>query len=250
MSTNDESQNPTQRLYDMLVLAKSKATTGSIREVWAQVFGVDRKDTMAIFYNIFLLYQAFDWTERQVEKAGFKRKEIYTRNFKKIRNALSMGNIDQNGGPLGQMLTDETMADLLHCADRLSDIESESLLNTAELQELVSEVDGLFRLFEAAEIDGELKTAILDLLETARQLLADYRIRGSAAIKEIIELALGKLMTKRAAFAKEKQNSAVKTFVQWLLKLDKLYDKLTKYGPLLQGASRLLLEQAEKLSGD
>jgi hypothetical protein len=68
MSTDDEVHNPAQRLYDMLSLAKSKATTGSIREVWAQVFGIDPKDTMAIFYNLFLLSQSFDWTERQVGK--------------------------------------------------------------------------------------------------------------------------------------------------------------------------------------
>ena len=65
MTTDERINNPTQRLYDLLSLAKSKAGTGAVREIWAQIFGVNPNDTIAIFYNLVLLYQAFQWTERQ-----------------------------------------------------------------------------------------------------------------------------------------------------------------------------------------
>lgn len=243
----DEIWNPTQRLYNLLEstrkLSKNERNQHrKIREVWGEVFEVDPGDTIAIYYNLTLLSQALDWTKAEIDKTILKRKQIYTRNLGRVHKALNIGNLDSSWQAIEQQLTEETMADLLHCADRLAESESEADLSAEELSGLLSELDALTELFSEADLDDELRIAILDLLETSRQMLADYRIRGSDALKDIIELSLGKLMTKRTKLAESKKNEKIGKLLAWLKKIDGFYSRLRKYGPLLQGASQALLE--------
>lgn len=242
--------NPTQRLYDLLEKTKEFAKVKNnqyqvIREVWASVFGVDSTDTIAIFYNLTLLSQSLDWTKAELDKVSLRRKEIYTRNLSRVHNALNLGNLDTTWNTVENLLNDETMADLLHCADRLAESSSETELNEEELDNLNGELDSLTKLFHESDLDSDLRIAILDLLETSRQMLAEYRIRGSEVLKNIIELSLGKLMTKRTELSEASKDTKINKLFSWLKKVDGIYGRLGKYAPLLQGASQALLAKIQ-----
>jgi hypothetical protein len=247
MNDSEEIWNPTRRLYEALMKAKKHGSTMQsngqhrrIRNVLGQVFGFNPDHTFEIYSGLRALSDALYWTEAKIEESTIKQKGNYTRNFSAVRQSLEIGNIDNNWEAFGRQLTDEAMADLLHAATRLSETHAEVELTIEELGELTSELQSLIDMFHAADIDSELRIAILDLLAAASEVLSEYKIRGGDSLKKIIELTIGRLVTKQSAL-KQSDPELISKLLDWLKKLDDLYGKLGKYAPLLPKAVGLLL---------
>lgn len=250
MNDQDEIWNPARRLYEMLKNARTRGkmrdthnSEPTIRMVFAAMFEVPPTSTIEIYKGFALLSEALDWTENQIAAASLKQKGNYTRNLPSFRLALEIGNINESWERFNQQISEEAMADLLHAATRLAEADAEVSLSKEELVALSKELDELIELFHDADIDTELRKSILDLLLASREILGEYRIRGGEALKKIIELATGRLLTKRSQFDEENKE-ILKKLVEWLKKLDGLYGRLGKYGKLLPYASQLFLDDA------
>ncbi len=247
MNDTEEIWNPTRRLYEALVKAKMYGRTmepsghrQTIRKVLGSVFEVNPNHTFEIYRGLRSLSEALDWTTAKIEESLIKQKANYTRNLPIIQQSLEIGNINDSWESFERQLTDEAMADLLHAATRLSEIHAEVALTKQELEELNSELQELINLFDGADIDANLRIAILDLLATSSEILSEYKIRGGDALKKIVELALGRLFTKHADF-KKADPAYIKKLLSWLSKLDNFYGRLGKYAPLLPPTVGFLL---------
>lgn len=183
-----------------------------------------------------MLSQALDWTERQIETLPIKRKSNLTRHFDEFRQALGWGNLNDTWDSIDALLSVEAMTDLGHAADRLLEFHGESDLRKEELADLSAELEELIEIFHSAEIDEDLRRAMLDLLMTAKSLLSEYRIRGGEALKKIIELTIGGLVTKRSQLDKI-DLTPFKKLWSWLDKIDGVYGRLGKYARLLPPAA-------------
>lgn len=244
---DDEIWNPTRRLYEILAKAKQHGQTMEpsghyppVRKVIAHVFEINPEDTISVYRCLGLLSDALIWTSNQIENSDIKQKSNYTRNLPTFRRAIENGNINNSWEVFRNDLSDEAMADLLHTASRLGEIHAEISLSKEELKELSDELAELIELFHNSEIDHELRIAILDLLVTAQGIIGEYRIRGGEALKKIIELALGKIMTKGVDLSKEQDPTVLQKLGAFLAKLDALYSRLGKYEPLLRLVAKFL----------
>lgn len=247
MIESEDTWNPTRRLHELLTAAKQRGNTRdqggnypAIRTVLGHALKVDASETLLIYERIKMMSEALDWTEFQIEKLPIRRKSNLTRHFPEFRNALNAGNLNASWETFDGHLSVEGMTDLGHAADRLLEYHGESDLEKEELEQLCAELEELIEIFHSSEIDTDLRIAMLDLLNTAKFLLSEYRIRGGDALKKIIELTIGGLVTRRSQL--EKANSdPFKKLWSWLNKIDGVYGRLGKYARLLPPAAGWLL---------
>jgi len=244
---NDEG-NKAQRLFKILEATKAEARNkkkpnqyNTINQVWASVFDIDPTDTLLIYKKIGLLSNSLEWAEQQIEASDIKRKESHTRNLPRIHKALNQNNIAASWQTIEAQLTEQTLTDLQHTADRLAELLPENEITSEYLNELMGEIEALSQLLAESELDPDLREVLLDLLETARQMMSDYRIRGSDAIKEIIIRSVGQLNLKRELCEKEIKNPDFAKFIKMLKTMDTVYSKVTQYGPLLKAGGQCLI---------
>lgn len=242
---NDEG-NKAQRLCKILESTKAHAKKNgnqynTINHVWAAVFEIEPTDTLLIYKKIGLLSENLDWTEQRIEASDIKRKEDNTRNLPRIRKALNHNNIAGPWQTIEAQLNEQTLTDLQHTANRLAELQPENEIPAEYLNELIGEIEALSQLLAESDLDQELREVLLDLLETARQIMSDYRIRGSDAIKDIIIQSVGQLNLKRDLCEKEIENPAFTRVMKMLKTMDTVYSKVTTYGPLLAKGGQFLI---------
>src|SRR5204863_3937544 len=156
--------------------------------------------------------------------------------FPDLRQGILHPNLHVQWGRISGHFSTEALADLEHCADRLADDFPEIEIPPDEVKGLREEVDSFFEAVRSANIDAEFKIVLLDLIETIRQKIAAYEIRGAAAFRESLEASAGKIVFNSKSF-EEPVNRAWKDRLVHVLKLvDACYAKAIKYRPLLEQA--------------
>ncbi len=191
--------NPAGRLHEILSKAK-KSPSGTAFSLWSGVFEVTVESTRArnplqaeleaqieVISRIFQFKKLIEDTEESLHRIdGLSEK--YFRPFDRIRplvkQSIGFMNADLSG-MLGQ-ITEGDMTVLEFCSERLEGLHSESLVDEKELQSILEDVTTLFDEVKISELDVELKTFILDGLESIRRGIYEFRIRGSQRLKEAI----------------------------------------------------------------
>jgi hypothetical protein len=98
-----------------------------------------------------------------------------------------------------------------------------------DLAELEARLNALFAYTARAELDPKLRAVALDILQSLRAALTDYRIHGAPGLQEAVERAVGKL-TVHSLRAK-KQGAPLN-----LDYLDRMLDLIIKFETLLAKA--------------
>ncbi len=200
-----EQTNPAGRLHAILV--KAKQSGGSAFAVWSRVF--DEPNTTAdqasmevqikIFSRILQVRQLVDDAEEALLRIdGLSDK--YFRPFQRIRPLIQQSISSLTGSDLAgtmMQITEGDMTVLEFCSEKLEELHIEPIVNEAELQEVLQEVNSLFDEVRAATIDAELKSFILDGLEAIRRGINEYRIRGPKRLKEALGEVIGSLAVNR-----------------------------------------------------
>jgi hypothetical protein len=89
------------------------------------------------------------------------------------------------------------MTVLEFCSERLEELHAEPAVNEDELGEILEDVNALFDEVRGAAIDPELKSFVLDGLETIRRGINEFRIRRPERLKETIADVLANYMVNQ-----------------------------------------------------
>jgi len=187
----DTKNNPTGRLLDLMVMARTCADNQSARKVWAQVFECEPQDTGAILLGlaglINLVAQARAATEAHVPR----NKELFLEPFPKLEAMLSKINLDVSWQSSKVFLDDRTISCLEFGDHELAEHFGTTALNADLISQFLKDLDRLIQQCADADIPQDLKKLFCKNLEDLRRALLAYRISGAAGLQEEIDRVAG-----------------------------------------------------------
>jgi hypothetical protein len=198
-----EQNNPALRLLDILQRARTQQSQFLIG--WANVFELQaRSDTIspeieiAAAQHLVQLWKLVDEIEEKVRASGEEDLEDYLEPFSRIRDGIRF--MRSTGGRLSETLNHITPSDLTvlrFCAKLIARDYPEPDIKQ-ELDELLDDVNSLYKDIEESDLPAELKTLLLDLLHTLRTAIHEYKVRGIERIREAIATMLGTLIIHKS----------------------------------------------------
>jgi hypothetical protein len=165
------------------------------------------------------------------------------RHFPAARKGLLSARLDQDSrrhAPFQEGLSDIVLQSVEFCGLRIAEELPELLLPPDDLAELEARLNALFAFTARAELDPALRAVSLDILQSLRAAVADYRIHGASGLEEAVERAVGKLTVHYLRV--KKQGGALD-----LDHVDRLLDVILKVEALLAKAQVYLPALAEYL---
>ena len=238
----ERTTNSALRLHRLLLALRGVCRDGRpIREVLGEVFEVDPADDLAIRRKLVLLDDLFAQSQAAIAAIPSLDPPRYLRYFPAARKGLLSARLDQDSrryAPFQESLSDIVLQSVEFCGLRIAEEFPELVIPADDLAELEARLNSLFAYTARADLDPQLRAVSLDILQTLRAAVADYRIHGARGLQEAVEQAIGKL-TVHCLRAK-KQGTPLN-----LDHLDRLLDLILKVETLLAKAHVYLPALAE-----
>lgn len=236
-----KSNNPAGRLFNILFEARRLNQATKAREAWAQLFDVESTDTAAILQIVADLILLTADAKEAVEALDDVDHVIYLKPFARIEQVFATANLETNWKSVRDRLDEPTMVGLQFCADTLSRLHQEAVVEQEELDSLLALVDEAFREVMASSLSAELKKVIMQSLEEIRRAVRTYQIWGLDGLKRALATGVGGIFLNKDDFERNKKQSSVKRFLSALGKLNQVVILALNTQDLLGPALQTLL---------
>jgi hypothetical protein len=210
-----ETTNPAGRLHALL--GKAKSGSGNAIDLWAKVFDITETDVskkqIEVIHALLQMRQLIDETEQRL-RAIEGLHERYFRPFGRIRNVILQSFAALQADIQGQMnqVSEGDMTTLEFCSEKLETQHTEPLIDEDQLQAILVDVNALFDEVKASDFDADLKSFILDGIESIRRAIFEFRIRGPERIKEAIADILADYMMNQCAPQTPEERAGLEKF--------------------------------------
>jgi hypothetical protein len=200
-----KTDNPAGRLHGILSKAKT-IQEGAPAAVWSKVFSIspasDLSHLTEVVQRLNELQQLVDETEK-----GFTEfendSETYLESIAPIRKVIltSFQGLNNNMTGLLNPVSERHMTLLEMGAAEWSRRIPEPKIDEKQLEEILKQVRELFEAVKrATDVDEELRTLILSMLDSIERAIQKYRVVGPSALEESIVQILGQLHWKQHVF--------------------------------------------------
>ena len=186
--------NPAGRLYDLIYAARQQPPSNTIRAVWAEVFGINPMDTILLLRSLADLIDLAAETKNALSRLPDVDVDLYLQPFASIEQLLSMMNIDRQWTEGINLIDKATLQGLQFGADKLSRVSGFTEIEQSDLDQLRESVEQLLNEILAAKLPEALTQLFVRNLETLRQALLGYRLRGVQGLEQEMERALGSMV--------------------------------------------------------
>lgn len=234
---------PAGRLFDILQEARSKPDQQKVRKVWAEVFGVEESDTGTILRMIADLIQLTYKTKSQIEALDDVDHALYLKPFNKIERIFSSINLEASWQGLKNLIDEPTIYGLQFCSDKLNRNSKITALKNSELDQIKKSLIELSDMISNSSLEPSLQLLLLRNIESLRQALIAYKIKGIDGIETEMELSLGSLVLNREkvkeSVAKNNSGGVFEKYFKLLDGLNKTVSTAKKVDQLT-GLSKLL----------
>ncbi|MBB1326599.1 hypothetical protein H5089_13960 [Pseudoalteromonas sp. SR45-1] len=230
---------PAGRLFDILQEARSKPEQHKVRKVWAEVFGLQENDTGTILRMIADLIQLIYKTKSQIEALDDVDHLLYLKPFQKIERMFSNINLEAPWQGCKNQIDEPTIYGLQFCSDKLNRSTKITALKDMELEQIKKSLTELSDMITGSSLEPSLQLLLLRNIESLRQALIAYKIKGIDGIETELELNLGSLVLN-----KEKIKASVEK--------DNSSGVFKKYLKLLEGLNRTVstAKKVDQLTGN
>lgn len=234
--------NPARLLHLHLTqMLRLRGDQRPVREVLGRVFSLDQEDYVALRRGLVAIDELFQTTEEIVKAIPKIDHRRFLRHFSAQRKGFANLHLDNNSKSGFSFITEAAVEAIDLCAARLAEEFPEDELTSEELSELGAKIEELFGFVEAGDFEPELREVALDLLETLRRGVAEYRIRGIDGLKRGLEESLGKLLLY---YKRQSGNVPEEEFGRlWALvvKVETVISRVLTYGPYLTESFQRML---------
>ena len=249
---NAEQNNPAGRLYTLVsrVIEESR-TRGDIAasHLWAAVFEIPAKQGVAlsgeglyeVISRLLQLHRLIDEAEESLRNIEGLH-ERYFRPFPRIRALPEQSFVSLASNIKGTLreITEGDMTVLEFCSERLGQQHEELIIDEAELKQILENVTSLFNEVQQADLDPDLKTFILDGLESIRRGIYEFRIRGPKRLKETVGEIVGSLYVNYKTVQAAGEDESLEKF-------NKLFNRLSAMVTFASTGMKLLTAFATPL---
>lgn len=234
--------NPARRLHALLSRAQPRKQGEKARDLLAPLFGVDPHDHVALRRGLILVDDLFQETIERITSLEGVDHDTFLRHIPKMREGLANLHLDSSAqSSLSQILNPIAVGALELCAARLGEAYKEHVISGEDLEGLSTEIDTLFDYIDKAQLDPQLRSICLDLVETLRRAVVEYRIRGVAGLENALEESLGKLMRYYLRHEGDVEKTPFRQVWQVLRRVEGLIARGLTYGPYLPETFQLMI---------
>jgi hypothetical protein len=234
--------NEATRLHNILEKAACESGVYQVKRVWASVFDLDEKsqDLEPIYRKLFLLHQMLDEVERRIKIFPNISYDVYLKRLANIRKVISLPNLNDRWDKHNHLLNDGVFATLEICAEHLPNVQSEKVRLDEEIECLKMAVESLKEQVLSGGLDHELQNLLLDLLDSMRRALYEYRFRGVGGVRQELFLIFERLQRYYPIFKQHSDEPMVSSFWDVLTSVDTLTSVYLNVPQFLGGISKLL----------
>ena len=212
--------NPARRLHAFLVRAKTLKGNSLTHEMLAEWFEVPKGNMAEIFEKFSSFLRLIEDTKRHLSNIDDPNKDNFMKCIPPIQGTFDKINLDNQWQHYASKPTESDLALLALAGQALDKYHREALISGATLNEIRDETTALFDTVNQSDIHSELKVIILDLLETIRRSISDYKIRGAEGLKKSVAESIGRLALEKNLVLQEKDKEAFRKFWDFLSKLN------------------------------
>lgn len=248
-----DKNNGAKRLLQ--ILERAKTITGgnsqlSGLEAWAEVFDIPKPDSKdiplefeeTVVSSILQLRKLVDEVEEELRRFEGLDLELYLRPFSRLRYVTRLAFLTNNNfySVLAQ-LTEGDMTVLAFCVAKMAELPAEPIITEEQLKELSEDVNALYAQVLESSLENELRTIILDRLQSIKIAIHQYHIRGIVRLREELEKSIGVLVLNEDLIKQSNDREEVKrfgnivtnlaTYISIAANVSKLAEMVTRYLP-------------------
>jgi hypothetical protein len=178
--------NPAARVHEVLARAKS-IRSSTIIEGYLGTFGLNKEQFGELFRLLGLLDKEAEEVARLLKDLNETSQfDFYMESLPSIKNCLL---IQHFGAPWEQFKTSiraEDLKTLRFCSDTLSKKHPEKTASAEELSAILDKVNSLYDQIATSSIEANLRSLMLDQLESIRRAVHEYRVRGIEGLRQAV----------------------------------------------------------------
>jgi hypothetical protein len=231
--------NSAARLYKILLELKSMPRDLTMAKAWATIFQVNPEDGALLYSNLVRLNDTLTEIERDIRLQDVDP-DIYLQHFPKIRALLTYPNLQAGINQHTALLGEEVLTTLQFCSEKLSKTAPEGSILPEDLSSILNEINGLNEQIESSDLNKQLKAILLDLVESMRQAIAEFRIRGPKGLRQELFYILERLQRALPLLQADKDTVAVRTLWDVLAKFDTITSLAVNAPTIIAGFQKVL----------
>ena len=234
--------NPARLLHNHLSrLLGGRSEQRPSRVVIGTAFGIPPNDDVTLRRVLILVDQLFVATEGRIRSLPRADHHRYLKYFPQLRCGLATIHFESASASAFNFITEAALENLDLVAARLTEDFPEIEIPDEEIGNLEAQIGEVFNFVTSAEFEPHLREVALDLLETLRQAIVEYRIRGVEGLQRAVEEALGKLTLYYKQRQGEVHREAFGRLWALVVRAEAIASKAATYGPLLGEAFQRFL---------
>lgn len=166
----------------------------SLRQAWAEVFSVNASNTADLFHLLFQVSTQVAEIRSQLLTISAFDPAIVCSPLADMENFICFPNIDTQVGSMAGFYNDKAQMALTLASSYYTTQGIYVNISDDDLKEITDQIEATFRFISESDIDSRLKETLLDLIETVRRAIAEFRIRGNSSLQDVLDYSLGKLL--------------------------------------------------------
>ena len=187
-----ESDNPAQRLYDLLERAmdgKTFSKERSCRDVWSVL--LDTKDTALLMARLGKVMALPAMVLEAVEERHPGDRKHHTHWVHQLSAAFAQQNLDGQWQTFRSNVPQTTLASVAMAASALREPGKQVGLSDDERRELLSKLEAMRESAFESDLPDELKRYLLQQLRKMQVALEEYFVTGAIPVLELVEATIG-----------------------------------------------------------
>ena len=164
--------------------------------MWGNILGANYPNELPVLFDRLAAVMALPEQARQELRALGETDELYMEPLASADNAFAGLHLTSSNGTFTPLVTDRMLYGLLVCSKVLHDHRPKPLPDADTLDRLLHEAEELVRDVLDADIDEELRTLLVDHLQSMIGAMQTYRIRGREALEAAVDRAVGNLVRR------------------------------------------------------
>jgi hypothetical protein len=244
MATNIK-RNPASRLHQILKAAWGSSREMPARHVWCGVFGISDPDSETALFEVqsrlLALRKLFSDTQSSLASIPNVNKELYIEPVRRLSNIIDFNRLHHSFSTIVTGIDPNDLIALVYASDliRQNQDAQENEISSDEIQEIVVELNDLYERVLVSALPPNLKEALLDLLQQMLRDIHEYRVRGAAALRDLLARSIAFAVANKDELDANKDAAEIQALVHTLGKIDKAYTFAMRMQPLLQSAANI-----------
>jgi hypothetical protein len=207
-----------------------------------KALGVVETDNVALIRALLWAIELVDEVEYLIKGLPDRNHDLYLHAMPNVRNFLVGCTINQGFEQYKtQHLRPEWISPVMFCAEALGRLRNEEAASAEDLARLTTEVDELYQSVFESSLPPDLKSLILEQLETIRRSVHEYRIKGIYVLRRALATTVGEVVLHGDEIRQAREGASgqiIERFMKVISILDKIVSVSTKtkslFGPLLK----------------